>query len=70
VISTVFDEFEKKHPTLSPINYDALISPEFPLSETCHQVIFEEFLSVIPASELQGLLAHLVVHVYLLPVCF
>jgi len=39
--STVLDEFKKKHPTSSPINYDSLINPEFPPSETCHQVIFE-----------------------------
>ena len=39
--NTVLDEFKKKHPTLSPINYDSLINPKFPPSETCHQVIFE-----------------------------
>ena len=39
--NTVLDELKKKHPTSSPINYDSLINPEFPPSETCHQVIFE-----------------------------
>ena len=28
--STVLDELKTKHPTSSPINYDALISPKFP----------------------------------------
>jgi len=39
--NTVLDELKKKHPTSSPINYGSLINPEFPSSETCHQVIFE-----------------------------
>ena len=39
--STVLDGLKKKHPASSSINYDSLINPRFPPSETCHQVIFE-----------------------------
>ena len=45
--STVLDELKKKHPCSSPINYDALIDPKLPSSETCHEVIFEGLDGVV-----------------------
>ena len=45
--STVLDELKKKHPSSFPINYDALIGPKLPSSETCHEVIFEGLDGVV-----------------------
>ena len=44
---TVLDKLKRKHPAPYPINYDSLVNPQFPHSETCHEVIFEELDGVV-----------------------
>ena len=40
--STVLDELKKEHPSSSPINYNALIDPKLPSSETYHEGVLME----------------------------
>ena len=71
--STVLDELKKKHPTSSPINYDSLINPEFPPSETCHQVIFEGLDGAVIRNsclKTEGAMALMLLVGGVFPVCF